>query len=142
MTARAGDSGFLLLEAIIAFAIAGGVTLGAATLYQGALGAFSRADAARATLAAAQSALARVGPDIPARPGERRLLDGAIGIDLQITPLDAQAPAALPEGAVGWRPIDPEQAAAFVLVRVTAQPLAGGRAVTLETFRAAPWEDF
>lgn len=130
---RAPDSGFTLLEVLVAFAIA---ALALGVLFQGAiegLAAVHLADRSAEALTRARSHLATVGHGIPLRTQTQEGDDGSgFSWRLSVRPLDS---AALSQGG------DPQHPARETLfeVRVTeswAGP-EGARGVTLATRSAA-----
>lgn len=87
-----GDSprqgGFTLLEVLIAFAIVSALMSAVLTLYQDTGRTSQAALSKAATVEAARSALARIGPEYKIEQGRLTLSDGPILIEVEMFPQD------------------------------------------------------
>ena len=88
---RGGEAGFTVLESALALAVVMGVALAALEVVRSVSKSGDAAKAHAETLAAAESAMARIGADLPARPGRWEIEDGGLSIRVDLTPFVARA---------------------------------------------------
>ena len=90
-----------MLEAALALAVTLGVALSAVEILRASAAASETARRQTAALAAAESALARIGADLPAEPGRWELRSGSAVVRVELTSFDARAEAAEIAGGLG-----------------------------------------
>lgn len=113
--ARDREGGFTLLEVLIAFAIVSGLMAAVLTLHRDTGRTAQAAEVRSATIEAARSTLARVGPELPLAEGVTSHADGPVRIELRM------APGALPR-----------------LWEVSATARWDGAEITLDTLKRGP----
>ncbi len=116
---RDGASGMTLIEALAAFIIATAALLAVFEGFQAASGVQERTKRIASAIVAAQSAVDRLGVDIPVQSGARRWREGRIELQVTLTPSDQR------------RALDGDALLFDALIE--AQHLDGGAPVSLRT---------